>query len=86
MTRFIAADGLSHVRAFAFSSILALFPGIIAVVGLATAFDLTAFRTILAGALNSLSPGTSGDILSQAALNAPSRRGRPALGSRSTAA
>jgi YihY family inner membrane protein len=77
--RFAAADGSSHSRALAHAGILTFFPGLIAVVGLATAFHLTKFRNILDRTVGGLVPGPSGRILTQALHQGSKTTGSAAL-------
>jgi YihY family inner membrane protein len=77
--RFSAADGSSHSRALAHVGILTFFPGLIAVVGLATAFHLTAFRNILDRTVTGLVPGPSGKILTEALHQGSKTTGSTAL-------
>ena len=64
--RFRAADGFSHSRALAFQLTLTILPGLIAVVGLATALDQDTFRRVVQDTINALAPGAVGDILTEA--------------------
>ncbi len=64
--RFRAADGFSHSRALAFQLTLTILPGLIAVVGLATALDQDTFRRVVQDTINALAPGAVGDILTDA--------------------
>ena len=64
--RFRTADGFTHVRALAHATVLTAFPALITVIGIATAFDLTAFRNVLEHTLAQLAPGPSGRLLSTA--------------------
>jgi YihY family inner membrane protein len=61
------ADGTSHTRSLAFQTLLALFPGFIAVVGLASLLHLSEVRRIVQGVVSSVSPGPSGKLLQEAA-------------------
>lgn len=64
--RFSAADGASHARALAYSALLTLLPGLIALVGLASTLHFTSFRDILDRTVGTLAPGPSGRILTEA--------------------
>jgi YihY family inner membrane protein len=65
-TRFRAADGFSHVRALAHATVLTALPALITIIGIATAFDFTTFRSVLEHTLQQLAPGPSGRLLSAA--------------------
>jgi YihY family inner membrane protein len=67
--RLRAADGFSHARSLAFVTSLVLVQGLIAVVGLTTAFDLRIGREIVAG-IQSAVPGPAGQILTDAVAHA----------------
>lgn len=64
-----AADGFSHARSLAFVTSLVLVQGLIAIVGLTTAFDLRIGREIVAG-IQSAVPGPAGQILTDAVAQA----------------
>jgi YihY family inner membrane protein len=64
--RFRAADGFSHTRALAFQFALTLVPALITVVGLATALDQDAFTRIVREVLGELTPGATGDLVTDA--------------------
>ncbi|MFN2488258.1 MAG: YihY/virulence factor BrkB family protein [Actinomycetota bacterium] len=64
--RFRAADGFSHSRALAYQFTLTALPGLIAIVGLATALDQETFRRILRETLQGLAPGPAGSVLTRA--------------------
>ena len=78
-TRLRVADGTSYVRALGHSSVTTLIPGLIAVIGLVTAFDMTGFRAVLADAARSFAPGPAGDILTDAITRADPSSGTTAL-------
>jgi YihY family inner membrane protein len=61
--RFRYADGFSHCRALAFQITLALLPGIIAVVGLATVLHAEHFRDVLRQTATRLAPGPAGNVI-----------------------
>ena len=81
--RFRAADGFSHARALAFQITLTALPALIAAVGLATATGQETFRRVLQETMIGLSPGPTGDLLTQAfkqaSTTASSGSGRLAL-------
>ena len=77
--RFSAADGSSHSRALAHAGILTFFPGLIAVVGLATAYHLSMLRNILDRTVAGLVPGPSGRILTEALHQGSKTAGSAAL-------
>src|SRR6266498_3391847 len=64
--RFRYADGFSHCRALAYQITLALLPGIIAVVGLATLLHAEHFRDVLRQTATRLAPGPAGDMIATA--------------------
>lgn len=66
LARFRAADGFSHARALAFQITLTALPALIAAVGLATATGQETFRRVLQDTMVGLSPGPTGDLLTQA--------------------
>lgn len=63
--RFRFADGFSHSRALAFQFILALIPGLIAVVGLATVLGQQGLTDVLTQTLRDLAPGPASEVLTQ---------------------
>ncbi len=73
--RFRAADGFSHSRALAFQLALTIVPGLITIVGLATALDQDTFSRVVRDVLKDLAPGTAGDLVT-AALDQGSGRAR----------
>jgi YihY family inner membrane protein len=64
--RFRAADGFSHARALAFQIVLTAIPGVIALVGLASALGQESFRRLVEKTLVALAPGPAGKVLTQA--------------------
>ena len=64
--RFRAADGFSHSRALAFQFTLTLLPALIAAVGLAVTLEQENFRRVVQETLNTLAPGSVGDLLTAA--------------------
>jgi YihY family inner membrane protein len=64
--RFRAADGFSHSRALAFQVMLTLLPFVIAVVGLATALEVSGVRQLVTQTVDRLAPGPAGQIFTQA--------------------
>jgi YihY family inner membrane protein len=79
MLRFSASDGTSHTRALAFSSVIGLFPGMIAVIGFATAFHFDTLRTVVERTATGLAPGNSSQVLTQAFHSASSGEAVAAL-------
>jgi YihY family inner membrane protein len=79
--RFRYADGFSHCRALAFQITLALLPGIIAAVGLATLLHAEHFRDVLRQTATRLAPGPAGDVIATAV-----RHGQHAVGGGARAA
>jgi YihY family inner membrane protein len=77
--RYTAADGTSHTRALAFSSVIGLFPGMIAVIGFATAFHFDTLRTVVERTATGLAPGNSSQVLTQAFHSASSAEAVTAL-------
>src|SRR5207302_2825615 len=63
--RFRAADGTTHARALAFTSVMGLFPGTIAVIGFATAFHFTRFRQVVEQTAAGLAPGRSSQVVTE---------------------
>lgn len=66
IVRFRAADGFSHSRALGFQITLTLLPALIAVIGLTEALDQSTARRVVQETINSLAPGTAGDLLTDA--------------------
>jgi YihY family inner membrane protein len=64
--RFRAADGFSHTRALAYQITLALFPAVIATVGLATAVQASRFRHLVVQTVDRLAPGPAGQLITEA--------------------
>jgi YihY family inner membrane protein len=64
--RFRAADGFSHSRALAYQVMLTLLPFVIAVVGLATALEVTELRQLVTQTVDRLAPGPAGQLFTQA--------------------
>jgi YihY family inner membrane protein len=75
LVRFSAADGLSHARALAFQITLTSVPALIATVGLATALEQDTLRRVLERTTIGLSPGPTGEILTQSFQQASDRAG-----------
>ena len=84
IVRFRAADGFSHARALAFQITLTALPALIAAVGLATATGQETLRRVLQDTMVGLSPGPTGDLLTdafaQASSTASTASGKLALG------
>jgi YihY family inner membrane protein len=66
IVRFRAADGFSHSRALAFQVTLTLLPALIAVVGLAAALGQDDFTRLVRDAIQDVTPGAPGEILTAA--------------------
>jgi YihY family inner membrane protein len=64
--RFRTADGFSHCRALAHAAVLTVFPALITIIGVASAFDLGPFKDVLEQTLTRLAPGPAGRLLSTA--------------------
>ena len=64
--RFRAADGFSHARALAFQFALTIVPGLITVVGLATALDQDTFTRVVRDVLREMAPGAAADLVTAA--------------------
>jgi YihY family inner membrane protein len=79
--RFRYADGFSHCRALAFQITLTLIPGMIAVVGLATALHAEHFRDLVRQIATRLAPGPAGSVIATAV-----RHGQHAAGGGARAA
>ena len=62
-TRFRYGDGFSHARALAFQLALAALPLVIAVIGLAGAWDALTVRLVLSQTILQLTPGASDALL-----------------------
>jgi YihY family inner membrane protein len=77
--RYMAADGTSHTRALAFSSVIGLFPGMIAVIGFATAFHFDTLRSVVERTATGLAPGDSSQVLTKAFHSASSGQAVTAL-------
>ncbi|HEY1331630.1 MAG TPA: YihY/virulence factor BrkB family protein [Actinomycetota bacterium] len=65
MIRFVKADGFSHTRALAYTSVLAVFPGLIAIVGLSQVVHSPTMQGVLVGSLSGIAPGREGQILTE---------------------
>ena len=64
--RFRTADGLSLARAVAHAAVLAVFPALITVIGLASALHFESFRRVLQNTMQTLAPGPAGQLLREA--------------------
>jgi len=64
--RMRVADGFSHARSLGFTIALVLVQGLIAVVGLASAFSSTRFGEVIVNAVEGAMPGPAGQVLTQA--------------------
>lgn len=67
VTRFVAADGTSHVRALAYQSMFIVISGFVGLVGLASVLDAESVRNVVVELSASLAPGPSADLLAEAA-------------------
>lgn len=66
LLRFRYADGFSHSRALAFAVVLALIPGLIALVALARVLEQKSVTSILTATVNDIAPGPAGRVITQA--------------------
>jgi YihY family inner membrane protein len=66
ITRFRAADGMSHSRALAFQITLTLLPAVIAVVGLAVDLEIESFTRVVRDTIRDIAPGAVGEIFTAA--------------------
>jgi YihY family inner membrane protein len=64
---FRRADGTSHTRGLAYLVMLAVIPGLIALVGLASMLKVAEIRSTVQHLVQMLSPGPSGKLLTEAA-------------------
>ena len=64
--RLRVADGFSHARSLAFMTSLVLVQGVIAVVGLASAFGGTGVSEVIVNAVQGTVPGPAGQVLTEA--------------------
>lgn len=64
--RLRVADGFSHARSLAFTVALVLVQGLIALVGLASAFSQTRLSEVIVSAVQGGLPGPAGQLLTQA--------------------
>ena len=64
--RLRVADGFSHARSLAFTIALVLVQGLIALVGLASAFSQTRLSEVIVSAVQGALPGPGGQLLTQA--------------------
>lgn len=64
--RFRTADGTTHTRALAHSAVLTGVPALVAVIGMASEFNMTDFQDVLKHSFQRLAPGTSGSLLDSA--------------------
>jgi YihY family inner membrane protein len=79
VTRFRVADGTSFARTLGHSSVLTLVPAVIAVIGLATTFEMPGLKSLLEDAAQSFAPGPAGSILTDALARAKPSSGTTAL-------
>jgi YihY family inner membrane protein len=66
ITRLRVADGLSHSRALAFQLVLALIPGTIVLVAVASLFHWESLSNAIITSVESLAPGPSADVFRDA--------------------
>jgi YihY family inner membrane protein len=77
--RFRHADGFSHTRALAYTSVLGLFTTLIALIGLSTLLDLRTLQHVVGRTLTGLSPGETRSVLIQTLQHAERQPGLTAL-------
>ncbi len=65
-TRFRTGDNFTNSRALGHALVLTAFPALIMVIGIAAAFDLPSFRSVLQTTVQRLAPGPSGRLLQEA--------------------
>jgi YihY family inner membrane protein len=65
--RFLHADGTSHMRALAYSTMFVMISGFIGLLGLASLLDVEEVRGVVVELGKRLSPGPSGDLIEEAA-------------------
>jgi YihY family inner membrane protein len=78
-TRFRHADGFSHVRALAYTTVMGLVTILVAVIGLSTLLGLGTFQRALTGTLEQLAPSNTGSVLADAIRHAEHGSGVAAL-------
>ena len=66
-SRFLHADGTSHTRALAYSTMLVMISGFIGLLGLASLMNVEEVRGVVLELGKRISPGPSGEILQEAA-------------------
>lgn len=67
VTRFVAADGTTHVRALAYQSMFIVLSGFVGLVGLASVLDAELVRNVVVELSTSMAPGPAGRLLGEAA-------------------
>jgi YihY family inner membrane protein len=77
--RFRHADGFSHTRALAYTSVLGLFTTLIALIGLSTLLDLRTLQHVIGSTLTGLAPGEARSVLVQTLQHAERQSGLTAL-------
>jgi YihY family inner membrane protein len=77
--RFRRADGFSHTRALAYTSVLGLFTTLIALIGLSTLLDLRTLQHVIGSTLTGLAPGETRSVLVQTLQHAERQSGLTAL-------
>ena len=65
--RFLGADGTSHTRALAYSTMLVMISGFIGLLGLASLLELEEVRGVVTELGGRIAPGPSGELLREAA-------------------
>ena len=65
--RFVGADGTSHTRALAYSTMFVLISGFIGLLGLASMLDVEEIRGIVTALGKRVAPGPSGELVQEAA-------------------
>jgi YihY family inner membrane protein len=79
ITRFRAADGTSHARAFGHAAILTGLPALITLIAIASTFHLGTFRAVMKETLTGLAPGPSGQLMTEAFQQGTNNQGGLAL-------
>jgi YihY family inner membrane protein len=77
--RFRHADGFSHTRALAYTSVLGLFTTLIALIGLSTLLDARTLQHVIGSTLTGLAPGEARSVLVQTLQHAERQSGLTAL-------
>lgn len=77
--RFRHADGFSHTRALAYTSVLGLFTTLVALIGVSTLLELRTLQHVLGSTLTGLAPGEARSVLIQTLHDAERHSGLTAL-------